>query len=383
MPNNRARILWVFALHGMVVSGLLARLPEIQLAGAIPEGAYGLALAGIPLGVFTGSLLIGGLIEHFGTRRVMMVAHPGIAFSMVPAGFATDAVGLFAAMVVFGWGMAASNVAMNVEADRVELATGAKIMNKCHGAWGVGSLVWASIVPLTIRAGISPLAFYTATFAVVAAGALLALARMTESPPRAAAAPALKRRVAMPNRGTFLVVGFALTALCYEGVIRNWGVIYLRDSFGAAPSVAALALPALLIMHTAVRLLADRVIERWGDVAVGRTLTAIAFLGMAGLVTTQTAPLALAAIALIGLGVSTGWPQGASAAARRGDRPASENVAAYSILQTLVVFVVPPITGLVAQGFGLRLALLLFLPVPLISIFFAGSLAPRPVPAQA
>ena len=367
----------VFMLHGTVVSTYLSRLPEIQLSRGIQEAAYGLALAGIPVGVFSGSFIVGMLVERYGTRRMILFSHPFIAATPLLSMLAYGPGALFLAMFVFGLAMAASNIAMNIEADRVEAATGRKIINKCHGAWGVGSLTFALLAPLFIKMGIGPLYHYIFTWCIVALGTLFVVTGMQPSPPRQLNRARSAKRVAMPNMGTFLVVAFALTALWYEGVIRNWGVIYLRDEFGAAAWVAALALPALLLMQTVMRLAADGLIDRHGEVLMGRVLVVIAGIGLLLLVTTNSIALALFAIVLIGLGTSTGWPQAVSAAARWGDRPSSENVAAFSILQTVVIFVAPPITGFLASAMDLRMAMAMFLPVPIISFIFAKYLAPR------
>jgi MFS family permease len=154
-------------------------------------------------------------------------------------------------------------------------------------------------------------------------------------------------------------------------------VIYVRDLFGAAEWIAALALPAIVVTQTVGRFAGDGLIERLGAATSGR-LVAVALL--AGLIVIVMAPvtgMVLAGFALIGVGVSTVLPQAFSAAARWGDRPAAESMAAFATLSTVMGFLGPPVFGALAEWFGLRVAFALFIPLPLISIAFAGYLGPR------
>jgi hypothetical protein len=106
----------------------------------------------------------------------------------------------------------------------------------------------------------------------------------------------------------------------------------------------------------------------------------IALALLAGVVAITLAPVVAAVLAgfmLVGLGVSTVLPQSFSAAARWGDRPAAEGMAAFATLSTLIGFLGPPVFGMAAEWLGLRAAFALFVPLPLISLVFAGYLASR------
>ncbi len=369
----RWRIMGIFALHGVAVGNYTSRLPDIQKALELSEGAFGLALAGMPLAVFIASFFTGGMTERLGTRAMFLWAFPALGLFMLPSALAWNTASLTFASMLFGLAMAGSNVPINVEADRVEAATGAKIMNKCHGAWGIGVLAASGVAILAVHSGMEPKSHYMLSFLFLALATALAIWPMQPAPPRGGAT-ARPKRLALPNRGTFLILGFALSAVWFEGVVRGWGVIYLRDALGAADWLALAALPAFTALMTVGRFMGDGLIARFGDVTVGRAAALTAFVGLVVLVSTTRLDLALAGIALIGLGASTGWPQAATAAAGRGDRPAAENVAAFAALQTAVFFVSAPIAGGIAQLWDLHTAFLLFLPIPLISFWFAREL---------
>ena len=85
----------------------------------------------------------------------------------------------------------------------------------------------------------------------------------------------------------------------------------------------------------------------------------------------------LLGILLIGLGVSTAHPQSVAAAAALGDRPPAENVAAFSSVQTLLVYCGPSLFGILSEGTGLRLAMFTMAPLLLATIFFVPAISAR------
>jgi fucose permease len=367
----------VFILHALVVGSMFSRIAEIQRDLELSEAAFGLTLMGIPAGVLIGSVLVSWLIEAAGTRKTMMWFMLLFGSGPLLASFSIDGTQLFAALLVFGLTLSCANIAMNVEADRIEAATGERNLNRCHGSWGLGFLIVSSLGAAAIKVGISPEVHFLMLFSLMLLMGLTAIRKSNEAPPRRHAGEAPPKRFALPNRGTFLIVGFVLAGMWLEGTVRNWGVIYLRDGFGALDWHAALALPAMMLTQTLGRFLADGWVSRFGDVIVARVLTCVALAGLAIIVTTHDTVVALFGFVLIGLGISTVFPQAVSAAAKWGDRPASENVAAFSSLQTIIAFTAPPVIGFLASWLGLRMALTICLPVPVLSFYYARYLAPR------
>ena len=61
---------------------------------------------------------------------------------MLP-GFAWNVPALLAALFLMGVCFAMTDVGMNVEAARIEIGLGRRIMNTCHGFWSLGSMVGA------------------------------------------------------------------------------------------------------------------------------------------------------------------------------------------------------------------------------------------------
>ncbi|CAN5225781.1 MFS transporter [soil metagenome] len=374
---RRAAIALTFAIHGSVVGSVFSRLAELRLAMGLSEAELGVALIGLPAGVFTGSLVVRRYIERHGTRAALLVALPCFAAALVLTSFATGQATLFGVLILYGFALTSCNISMNVEADRVEAATGKRLINRCHGTWGLGFLFASLIGTLAVAAGIPPRWHFIGVLIFVSAATFLIVGPMQPSPPRAHSGAVAARRLALPTVGVLLVLGYACAGVWLEGSARNWSVIYLREDFDAAAWVATLTLPAIVGAQITGRFLADTFIDRFGPVAVGIALSIVSLAGLALVVAAPTVAVALVGFALVGLGISTTHPQALSAAARLGDRPASQNVAALSTIQTVISFVAPPIFGFVASRYGIQVSFAILLPLPIIAIFFARFLAPR------
>ncbi len=379
--RRRLAIALIFAIHGATVGSFFARIAELRIAMGLSEAALGIALVGVPVGVLAGSLFISGAIERHGTRAILLSMLPFFALGLPLAALAVGTATLFAMLLVVGFGLTNANIAMNVEADRVEAATGRRLINRCHGSWGVGFLLASLAGTGAVAAGVSPLTHFILVAALLSALALAIVGPMPMSPPRAHGGGArLVKRLTLPTVGVILVMGFALSGIVLEGSARSWSVIYLRDDFAVAGWVATLTLPAFVVTQTIGRFLADPLIDRHGPVRVAMAMSAISALGVGLAVATAWVPLALAGFALIGLGISTVQPQAMSAVARLGDRPSSENVASFMTLLTAISFVAPPLFGLVASRYSVRVSFAMLLPLPLIALAFARFLEPRPAP---
>jgi MFS family permease len=374
---RRITIVLVFAVHGITVGSLFSRIAEIQAAIGLGEAEFGLALVGLPTGVFTGSLFVSRLIERRGTRAVLLFAYPCFTTVLVLVSLAFSTLSLFACLLLFGLALTSCNITMNVEADRVEAATGGRLINRCHGTWGVGFLLATLGGTGAVAAGIAPTVHFLIVLAVIALCTMVIVAPMQPSPPRQHRGSAKPPRFAVPTLGVLLIMGFACSGIVLEGTSRNWSIIYLRDDFAAEAWVATLTLPSIVIAQTAGRFLADGLIDRFGPVRVAAALSGVSFAGLVAITSVSSVFAALVGFALIGLGISTVHPQMLSAAARLGDRPSSLNVASLSTMQTLIGFLSPPIFGFIAARYGIRTSFAIILPLPLVAIGFARALAPK------
>ena len=376
-PLVRWRVIAMFFVHALAAGAIHTRIPDIQLQLGLSEAQLGLVLMGQPLGALSMFLFSSRIIERLGPRKIILLLLPLVTVSAALITVWLNPIAMFVLLAINGVGFSITNIAINVEADRIEAASGVRIMNTCHGAWSVGFLT-TSLLGAALRGFHVAPTVHLWLLAPLVIGLLLTVVMpMPVTPPRPHAGNGNVRKLAWPTLATLGLVAFGLGAGLTEGAARAWSIIYLRDNFEVAAWIESLALPALLVTMALGRLLADRWIDRFGPVLVARMLASIAIAGMMLLVISPNAGLALAGFGLVGTGICVLYPLMLSAAARLGDRPASQNVAATTLIFQMVNLGAPVLIGAVAQGWGIRMAFAMLLPLLVLTWAMAGKLAPK------
>lgn len=376
-PRHTIRL--VFLCQALATGSMFTRIPDIQSGLGINESILGLCLLGQPVGAILTFLLASRLVESIGTRTVLLWGIPLAALGVAGLALAPTPLLLFFSFALFGVMFALTNVAMNVEADRVEAATGRRLMNSCHGIWSIGQMVTVTAGALVRGLNVPATWHFGLIVPVILVASLVLIVPMHGAAPRAHTRTGPQKRVSLPTVATLLLVGYAIGGAMLEAAVRNWSVIYMRDSFEVPGWVETLTLPAFIGATVGGRLLADRLIARFGATPFARTLGWIALVGLALVVVAPTPAVALVGFFIIGVGICVSFPLSTSAAAQLGDRPASENVAALTMTTQITLLGTPALLGWIAATFGIRSIYVVIVPVVLVAIYLARYLTPRPV----
>jgi MFS family permease len=383
LRSPAAAIRAAFFVQSLCIGGFFSRLAEIQINMHASPAELGIGLLGFDIGAFLTFPFASQLIARIGTRNAMLYGMPLFALAISFSSIVPNLPAFFAVSMAIAATFTLTAIAMNVEADRVEFATGRRIMNSCHGMWSLGFFVSSIIGTAIVALDISPALHLFSAVPIETAGTLLFLLPFKQSPQRPHSGDRPPARFVIPTVATLSIIAFAVGSIWLEAAGRTWSVIYLRDVFLTPNWLATLALPVYVGAQVVGRLLADGWIERFGPVRVAAVLSAVSFAGVALLVFGPNLWFAMAGFVLVGVGVATAFPQAVSAAARLGDRPATENVAAVQMMNSVVLFLAPPVMGFTATQWGLRTSFALILPLLVLAIVLSRNLAERPAVAAA
>jgi MFS family permease len=363
-----------FFMQATVLAHWFPRVPDVQAALGLSPAELAIALTGMPVSMFAALALSGRLIARFGPRLVMRAAFPAYCVAVALIGWSWDVPSLFAVMFVIGLSYPTIDVAMNVEAARIQAAEGRPIMNTCHGFWSIGSMAGAMLGAGFAQAAVDTrwhLLLVAAVSLVVAHLAISALPKVPSVPEERAAA---RSPFALPTMALIGLCIFVCGSVWVEGAARNWAAVYLRDVVAASPFWAGAAYGTLALFMAVGRFLGDRLTGRFGLVGTARACGLAAVAGVALVVVAPGVPVALAGFALAGLGISVMFPISMTAAAARGDRPAAINVAALALFASGAGLIGPALIGFVAEGAGLRVGMAVILPLVALSLLLAGEL---------
>lgn len=371
-----------FAANGVLYGTWAARIPEIQARTGLGEGALGLALLGLAVGLVVSASAAGPLVARLGAHRVTLGALAAFALVVVGPGLAVGFASLAVALVLVGLTSGLLDVAMNAWATEAEDATGVAILGACHGMFSLGAMAGAGLGALAAALDVS-LALHFGTTGVGFAGAALAQGwRIDRTPTTASVASASGGpAVALPVGPVAGLAWLAFAGLVVEGAMADWSAVYLRETFGASPALAAVGFAVFSGCMAAARFGSDRLGARLGD---RRLVAAGAALGAAGLAATVAAPsvgVAVAGFALVGLGFAAVVPSLFRAASRAPGLQPGVGIAAVTSTGYLGFLAGPPVLGFVAEAAGLRASFGLLAVLAVTVAIGAGAAFRRAQPA--
>jgi MFS family permease len=152
-----------------------------------------------------------------------------------------------------------------------------------------------------------------------------------------------------------------------EGSAEDWLALASVEGHGVDKPTGAMVFVIFVTAMTFGRLAGPRVLDRYGRVPVLRASAVLAILGLLVFIAVPVLWVAIAGVALWGLGSALGFPTGMSAAADD-PRTAAARVSVVATIGYLAFLVGPPVIGFLGEHFGLLNALLLVA----VLIAFAG-----------
>ncbi len=402
----RVAVAVLFSANGATLAGAVTRYPDIKDALELSNTALGTAVAAYWVGALVVGAGAGALVARAGSARIAWTATVVAGLTLLGTGAAPTWSLLAAALFAAGSADAVADVAENAQALRAERMHGRSILNSLHAMWSVGAVTGGALGAAAAGAGVPVLVHLAAVGALVVLLALLASryllpghgeddatgpalpqqpAVLPEGPPgedraggtgrRAAWGEAL--RVAVRTAPVVVLLGLlASGAQVMEDTGATWSAVYLRTELGAAAGLAGLGFVALQGAQTVGRLLADRVVTRFGDVACARAGAGLAGTAMAVALVLADPVATVVAFGVVGLGIGTIIPGAMRAAdAVPGLRPGTGLTAASTVLR-VVGLLAAPLVGLVADATSLRAALLVVPLLALMVVVLAGALRP-------
>ncbi|MDT7781761.1 MAG: hypothetical protein QOF58_180 [Pseudonocardiales bacterium] len=354
-----------FGLNGVAVATWVARVPAARDALGLSAGALGLLLLSMSLGAFLAMLSAGEVTHRLGARLTVcvsaLVVSSGLAVAGVGIGafpsVALTAVGIF----VLGYGSGLCDVAMNVEAAEVERALGRTVMPRFPAMWSLGTVAAAGLASLVAWASLPVTAHLATVAAVVAVGTLVAARTYRlggdASPGRGSGVLAAWRE---PRT---LLIGVLVLVLAFtEGTANDWVAVAFIDGHAFSGAAGSVVFGVFVTTMTFGRIVGTVALDRWGRVPVLLVTMLVAACGVALAVFGGSPVVAVAGVAVWGLGTALGFPVGMSAAA---DDPAhaAARVSVVAVIGYTAFLAGPPLVGLLGDHVGVLRALLV---VPLL-----------------
>ena len=373
------KVFGAFFVYSFCMGSIFPRLPDIQEAMGVGEGALGLALIGSAVGTLISLTFAGRFIEAVGYRRWLLTAIPLLSLFYALASWAQTPLAFLLLLLPVGITIGSIEIIINVEADRVEHALGRRIMSRAHAFWSLGFFAAGLVGAFIAQSGLEVHLHLMLMIPLIVLATWLVLGRFEPAPHRAGGSTDEAPRFARPTVTIMALVGVCLSAMLMEGAGIDWSAIYMRNVFGAEPFWAGLAVATVAGSQGVARFFADSFVERHSPVTVARVLLVILGIGVLLAFFATAAWVAYLGFALIGVGSSALFPLAMSAAAQQTDRPAAINVAALAQFSFIAFLLGPPLLCYIGEHFGIQWVFGVGFPLVLLGLATTHVLSSKPL----
>lgn len=367
----RLAVAAIFCANSAVLTAWITRIPDVKERMGLSTGTLGGALFVLAIGALVAQPTVGWLISRFGSRSLTAGLAPLFCASVLLPGLAADLWQLLPALFIFGALNGGLDVAMNAQAAQVEQRVGQPIMASFHGLWSIGGLLGSALGGVAAAAGV-PLATHFALASVFGLAVVVLAARWLW--PDAASAEMHGPSFALPPRALLAMGIIAFVTLICEGAVADWSAVYLRDTLGSGPGMAAAAYAVFALLMAVGRLTGDRLTARLGALTMVRGGGVLVIVGMAVALLSGTPLAAVLGFALVGAGVACTFPIILSVAARTPGVAPGTAIAAMATAGYTGFLVGPPLIGSLAELVGLGAALGTLLLAGAVAVALAGTL---------
>ena len=373
----RNAVIATFFVQGFLFAAWTAHIPHFKDHLHLSDGSLGIALLGAPMGSMLAMLAVSRLLPKFGSRRVVRVALVGYCLAGPLVGLSTSLVTFFVAFLLWGIFQGSLDVAMNAQAIAVEGRVGRLLMPGFHGSWSMGSLAGAGVGVLGVGLGWS-LSEQLLIFAVPCLLVVGWLSTQMIPDDQARVKGSLgfteKARWTLLQKAIVVLAAIAFADMLCEGAVADWSAVYLHGTLHTSAVVAGLGYAAYLLIMMTVRLLGNKVMNRFPVHLVLPLLGLVGTLGLGvGLIINSPASV-LVGFMCLGAGLALVVPMVFSACGHIANVHPGTAVATVSACGWTGFVLGPPFIGAMASLTSLRTALFL-LPILTAVVVVATAMA--------
>lgn len=357
--------LWAyFFLGGGAYAFWAVHIPEYEEKFRLSHSQISLIMMLFGVGAFGAMQVVGPLIDKVGSRTYTWLGGATLGLATVSAGMATNVPWLCASVLAFGFFIGAMDVSMNAHCVEVENMFGRPIFTLFHAFWSIGGLVCAYLGSLTLAAGWKApqtLVLYGIVITVVS---LVARSFLLPNTPSHTTTDKAEAKAHAAENKRFLPYVYLLGALATasaigEGASIDWSPLHLKNVLHASESTAAYGVFAVSLTMAGMRLIGDKIVERFDRLTVIRWGAAISGSGYVIALLSNNIPQSLIGWGIAGIGVSAIIPQFFALAGNVGN-PSHQgrNMAKVVGMVYMGLLIGPPAIGLLTTFIDLQYALL-------------------------
>lgn len=368
MASNRTVLFYASCLaifmFGVSLTVLGAMLPTIMDSFSIDKANAGSLFFLLSLGMLTGSLLFGPIVDRYGYKFLLILACFGILIGLNGLAFAQRVAHLRVLMFIVGLAGSIINAGTSALVSDISESRRSSDLSLLGVFYGLG----AFSIPLLIG---SLSKTFGADKIILGIGSLVLLPIafffvLRFPSPKQQQGVALPKLLAMIKETPLLMAGaFLFFQSGLELTAGGWSATFMREVLQIETNRAVTFLSLLMLAMMAARLMLPRLLARYGAAATLRAFILIGLTGAILMVVSTQLWLTLLGLVSLGFGLAAGFPV---ILGYVGDRYRELSGSAFGLVFTMALtgsMVLSTLSGVLGEAVGLRYAFIL-MPASLI-----------------
>ncbi len=363
-----------YAAQGFGYATVVTALPAFKDRQGIDDTQVSMIVLLVCLAAAGGSVIAEQTATRRGSRSALLLGLLLQAVALPVVAGSTPAAGFVAGFALYGLGLGMVDASAGIQGVLVQQRYGRPVMSGFFACYTAAAIVGALV--MSAAAGLS----VGAELALVVAAVLLVGAAVTgrsrfvaadvavvdveagagatpgDGVPAAGTKPV---RAPLPTRGIWMFGSVILAAFVADSAVSTWSTVYLADVLLASAAVAPLGYAAYQAAVLVTRLAGDRLVRGVGRAPVVVVTALVAALGLVVVALVPATGAAVAGFAVVGVGVGALVPLAFSAAGELDPARVDEVVARVNLFNYAGAVLGAVLVGLLADGPGLGVALLL------------------------
>ncbi|WP_281523622.1 MFS transporter [Turicimonas muris] len=349
-------VAYFFAAPGLSFSLLTSRMPALSQRLGIDPAIVGLILFCLGCSSLCAMTLTPKLTAKYSSKHLITIAALLCPLFVILCGLSPNIYVFFVCVAALGLSLGFVDVTMNVQGVLLEKAENKSRLSFLHAVFALAAAAASFASGLLTSSGADPYLNFLILGVPYACFIPLASKRLFDD--KESDEEKTERTKSVKSVPLFIIFCgvFCLLASETEGVVVDWGSLYMASLDGVSQAIAALTFGFFSLATAGCRLFCDRLRDNYGDKTIAAAGGVLSSLGGLLVVLTPSFPLlTLIGFALLGAGLSPIVPILFSAGGKvPGVSPAiaSSTIALFNYGGMLFV---PPLFGYIVQHTSLAM----------------------------
>lgn len=361
---NKKIVFWAactgMLLFGMVMLSLGTINTFLTNKFALDELTVGSLAALLPLGILTGSLIFGPIVDRYGYKYLLIVCTVLIIIGIEAISYTAIFYVIQASFFLIGFGGGAINGATNALVSDISSESKGANLSLLGVFFGVGAIGMPAIIGF-----LSKYYIYENIIAAIGIGILLPVlffSFINFPEPKQKQGFPIKKSLGLLKDSTLVLIGFVLFfESAIEGITNNWTTTFLEKEIKLNPENALYALSFLVLSLTITRLILGGLLKKVRSFIVLFTCLGFIFCGTIVLMVSSNLLSSILGLVFLGIGFAAGFPV---ILGYVGEIYADLSGTAFSIVFVIALIgniLLNYIVGIIAHTYGIKYFLMLIL----------------------